>query len=128
MCPPSFHAQEAGRVLEAHATACADWPVQPVAAATAAAQAPEQVEPPSSGEPEQASPVGSVAGVSHSARRGWSDTGVGEVTNWRQLPGFKVVALLKFQGGGLILTDSGSQYFLKFHGIKGVRMGVKLAF
>jgi len=114
-------------VLEAHATACADWPMQPVAGATPAAQAPEQAEAPLA-EPEQASLAGTVSGVSHSARRSWREAAAGELTNWRQLPGVKVVALLKFQGGGLILTDAGSQYFLKFHGIKGVRMGVKLAF
>jgi hypothetical protein len=132
MCPPAFHARESGRVLEAHATACADWQSAPTAPPgadnTDGAAAPSTDNSASSGYADPAPSPGSVSGVSNAARRSWQDTAVGASSDWRQLPAFKVVALMKFQGGGLILTDSGSQYFLKLRGVKGVRMGVKVAF
>lgn len=130
MCPPAFHARESGRVLEAHATACADWQSAPTAqpGAEEAAAPPVDAQASPSGYADPAPSPGSVSGVSNAARRSWQDTAAGTSSDWRQLPAFKVVALMKFQGGGLILTDSGSQYFLKLRGIKGVRMGVKVAF
>lgn len=144
LCPPQFLSAASGQTLEAHATACADWaPVTTSATSvtSASAEADPRAEPPAERQP--AAEVLTAASVSALA------TGAGPVpgavareaalamadaqppaaaTSWRQLPGLRWVGQLRVQGGGLVLHDAATQYFVKLRGIRGVRMGFKLAF
>jgi hypothetical protein len=130
LCPPQFLSLDAGHRLEAHATPCADTELQPEAGGGAAAPV---AKAPSAAAPEVATkqevpPAYPDAGTD-------SDLGVALRTpwtaprsNWAQLPALRLLGLMRFQGGGLVVTDAGSQYFFKLRGIRAIRIGARFAF
>jgi hypothetical protein len=131
LCPPQFVSASSGQTLEAHATACADW----APASTEGATRPDSVD---DGEPVvAASPVSALTAagaapvpgaVAREAALAMADAQPPAAAGWRELPGLRWVGQLRVQGGGLVLHDAATQYFVKLRGIRGVRMGFKLAF
>jgi hypothetical protein len=130
LCPPEFLSMDAGRRLEAHATPCADTELQPEAGRVAAAPGTDQ-----------ASAMATEVGSNPEAPLAYLDAGMdwalGLVPranwsepqrSWAQLPALRLLGLMRFHGGGLIITDAGSQYFFKLRGIRSIRLGVRFSF
>ncbi len=134
LCPPQFMSTASGRTLEAHATACADWAqAAPDAAAgdTDAADADWRHDAPPAVGPVSALGVAAAAtgAVAREASLAMAEAQQSApATGWRQVPALRWLGQLRMQGGGLVLHDAGAQYFVKLRGIRGVRMGFKLAF
>jgi hypothetical protein len=139
LCPPQFLSAPSGQTLEAHATACADWSpsavegVPPPPAITAApatsATSTEWREPSPAVVPVSAAGGSGVAAtVARETSLAMAEVQPEHAASWRQVPGLRWLGQMRLQGGGLVLKDAGAQYFLKLRGIRGVRLGVKLAF
>jgi hypothetical protein len=129
LCPPEFLSLDAGRRLEAHATPCADTELQPEAGRGAAAPVADRASAMAEvGSNMDAPPAYPDAGMDWALglvpRANWSEPQRG----WAQLPALRLLGLMRFHGGGLIITDAGSQYFFKLRGIRSIRLGVRFSF
>ncbi len=110
LCPPEFLSLDGGHRLEAHVTPCADTELRPQAGVAPVAEGPS-------------TPAQDVAS-NHEASPDDPDSGA----DWAQVPALRLLGLMRFQGGGLIITDAGSQYFFKLRGIRSIRVGARFAF
>jgi len=137
LCPPQFVSAASGQTLEAHATACADWAQaapdadSPDAAAPAPADANDWRHVAPAAGPVSALGAAGAGGVAREASLAMAEAqhpATATATGWRQVPALRWLGQLRMQGGGLVLHDAGAQYFVKLRGIRGVRMGFKLAF